>query len=84
MVLRDYAETEGHRLRSKPADAFDQHRRLLGVGIRWAVNIEDIIGEAIGQRRVLAIEIINAPGPHMKARRRLAQTVLHGDLTVSS
>ena len=55
-----------------------------GLIIRCGVYVEEIIGEAIRQGQVVAVETINAPGPHMKARRRLAQTVLHGDLTVSS
>lgn len=43
-----------------------------------------LVVERLRQGQVVAVETINAPGPHMKARRRLAQTVLHGDLTVSS
>lgn len=38
--------------------------------------------ERLQQGQVVAVETINAPGPHMKARRRLAQTVLHSDLAV--
>ncbi|HIW45425.1 MAG TPA: FAD-dependent oxidoreductase [Candidatus Yaniella excrementigallinarum] len=42
-----------------------------------------LVVERLRQGQVVAVETINAPGPHMKARRRLAQTVLHSDLAVS-
>src|SRR5699024_10727138 len=42
-----------------------------------------LVVERLRQGQVVAVETINAPGPQMKARRRLAQTVLHSDLAVS-